>query len=71
MVRKNILNLRGLMVFWLAGVASGKMPTLVGIRGSRPAFLYNFAKFVEWPPDAFKKTPEAPLIVGVLGDSPL
>jgi len=29
-------------------------------------FLYNFTKFVEWPPDAFAG-PGAPLIIGVLG----
>ena len=32
-------------------------------------FLFNFAQFVEWPPEAF---PEAntPLIIGVLGEDP-
>jgi len=32
-------------------------------------FLFNFAEFVEWPPEAFPKT-EAPLIIGILGDDP-
>lgn len=31
------------------------------------AFLFNFAKFVTWPPDAFE-APAAPLRIGVLGD---
>jgi len=35
----------------------------------KAAFLYNFAKFVEWPPDTFKE-PTAPLTVCVLGDDP-
>jgi len=35
----------------------------------KAAFLYNFAKFVNGRRTLFK-TPEAPLIVGVLGDSP-
>lgn len=35
----------------------------------KAAFLYNFAKFIEWPSDAFY-SPEAPLILGVLGDDP-
>lgn len=35
----------------------------------KAAFLFNFAKFVEWPPQAF---PEAtsPLVIGILGDNP-
>lgn len=35
----------------------------------KAAFLYNFAKFVEWPPGAFGHN-GAPLIVGVVGDDP-
>ena len=34
------------------------------------AFLYNFAKFVEWPATAFK-TNDSPLVIGVLGDTRL
>ena len=32
----------------------------------KAAFLYNFAKFVEWPPDAFP-APSAPMILCVYG----
>ena len=35
----------------------------------KAAFLYNFAKFVEWPEGAFK-TPTDPIIICVLGRSP-
>lgn len=35
----------------------------------KAAFLYNFAKFVEWPEDAFAASDGA-LVVGVLGDDP-
>jgi YfiR/HmsC-like len=35
----------------------------------KAAFLYNFAKFVEWPPGAFK-TPKDPILVCVLGRNP-
>jgi hypothetical protein len=35
----------------------------------KAAFLYNFAKFVEWPPEAFK-TPKDPILVCVLGRNP-
>ncbi|HSB74529.1 MAG TPA: YfiR family protein, partial [Terriglobales bacterium] len=33
------------------------------------AFLYNFAKFVEWPADAFS-SPQAPLNICIVGRDP-
>jgi hypothetical protein len=35
----------------------------------KAAFLYNFAKFVEWPSDAFKNSGDA-FVIGVLGEDP-
>lgn len=35
----------------------------------KAAFLYNFAKLVEWPAEAFADT-DAPFIIGVLGRDP-
>ncbi len=35
----------------------------------KAAFLYSFAKFVEWPPEAFK-APKDPIVVCVLGHNP-
>jgi hypothetical protein len=35
----------------------------------KAAFLYNFAQFVEWPPDALGDS-RRPIIIGVLGDDP-
>lgn len=35
----------------------------------KAAFLFNFAKFVEWPADAFE-TPQAPVAICVLGQDP-
>ena len=32
----------------------------------KAVFLYNFAQFVEWPPEAFA-LPASPLVIGVLG----
>jgi len=32
----------------------------------KAAFLYNFAKFVEWPPHSFKSASD-PIVIGVLG----
>ncbi|MBI2948594.1 MAG: YfiR family protein [Verrucomicrobia bacterium] len=35
----------------------------------KAAFLYNFAKFVEWPKDAFRDT-NSPIVIGVFGKDP-
>ncbi|MDP3857921.1 MAG: YfiR family protein [Stagnimonas sp.] len=35
----------------------------------KAAFLYNFAKFVEWPPASFADA-SSPIIIGVLGQNP-
>jgi hypothetical protein len=35
----------------------------------KAAFLYNFAKFVDWPDGAFAKDSD-PVVIGVLGENP-
>jgi hypothetical protein len=35
----------------------------------KAAFLYNFAKFVEWPAQVFKSASD-PIVIGVLGKNP-
>ncbi len=35
----------------------------------KAAFLFNFARFIEWPPDTFK-TPKDPVTICVLGHNP-
>ena len=35
----------------------------------KAAFLYNFAKFIDWPPEAFAAD-QSPFIIGILGDNP-
>jgi len=35
----------------------------------KAAFLFNFAKFVEWPTETFK-TPADPIVICVLGQNP-
>src|ERR1700694_2609549 len=35
----------------------------------KAAFLYNFTKFVEWPPERFANEP-SPIVIGVLGRNP-
>jgi len=59
-----------LSLAWLLTVPSGRaQQTGPGEYELKAAFVYNFAKFVEWPSDAFA-TNKAPLVVGVLGQNP-
>lgn len=63
----------GLLSRWLfcslllafAGMGSGA-PTEYQVKA---VFLFNFTQFVDWPDSAFEE-PDAPLIIGVLGNDP-
>jgi hypothetical protein len=35
----------------------------------RAAYIFNFARFIQWPPDTFH-SPSSPLVIGVLGRDP-
>jgi hypothetical protein len=48
------------------GIAQNPQPTEYQLKA---VYLFNFAKFVEWPDGAFSN-PGAPLVIGVLGDNP-
>jgi hypothetical protein len=52
-------------VFFLgsAGLAQDAPPSEYQVKA---AFVYNFAKFVEWPTEAFAG-PKSPMVIGVLG----
>ena len=50
---------------FITGVHAGEMDE----HQVKAAFLYNFAKFVDWPPTAFR-TPEEPFGVCILGEDP-
>jgi len=47
-----------------AGDASDSSEYLI-----KAGFIYNFAKFVEWPSTAFAE-PDSPIVIGVLGTDP-
>ncbi len=49
--------------------AAGLLGQAVDEYQVKAAFLYNFAKFVEWPREEFK-TPRDPILVCVLGHNP-
>jgi hypothetical protein len=36
----------------------------------KASFLFNFTKFVEWPPDAFAD-PGVPIVLGIVGENPV
>jgi hypothetical protein len=67
---------------WLSGVLAGVLlcclcPGLLRAQSTeefpeyqlKAAFLFNFAKFIQWPETAFGSS-NAPLVIGVLGDDP-
>jgi hypothetical protein len=56
------------LLLLLAGCAWAQ-PRSAGEYQVKAAFLYNFAKFVDWPPDAFPQ-PSAPLHLCVFGEDP-
>ena len=57
-------------IFCLAGPsptqAAGETPTEYQVKA---AFLFNFAKFVDWPPEKFSAQ-DSPLVIGILGEDP-
>jgi hypothetical protein len=56
-----------LVLLWLAGVPAFSQETPVPEADLKAAFLYNFTKFVEWPPEAFPRE-DSRFTVGVFGD---
>jgi len=61
-----LLSLLLLRAGGLADAQEDSQPTEYQIKA---AFIFNFAKFVEWPAAAFPKT-SSPIVVGVLGENP-
>jgi|SRR5438105_432938 len=59
-----------LILVWLLTMGAGRAqqppPTEYHVKA---AFLFNFARFVEWPPGAFPDT-ASPIVIGVLGENP-
>jgi len=52
-----------------AGAADGAVAAPGRECEIKAAFLYNFTKFIDWPAQTFA-TADAPIVMGVLGDSP-
>ncbi len=70
-MRSGAISLLGVVLTWLLlagdyGSAQEFRPTEYQIKA---AFLFNFAKFVEWPSQAFAAG-TSPLVIGILGENP-
>lgn len=65
--RAALITLLGAVL--LATVPAAAGPRVAGEYEVKAAFLYNFAKFIEWPDRAFPAA-DAPFVIGVLGDDP-
>ncbi|MGH9144274.1 MAG: YfiR family protein [Vicinamibacterales bacterium] len=57
------------MLVLLAAPAALRAQRKFDEREIKATFLFNFAQFVEWPAASFAD-PQAPLVIGVLGDDP-
>jgi hypothetical protein len=55
----------GFTVF-LRGAGGAEAPTEYQVKA---VFVYNFSRFVEWPPQTFT-SPDEPFVIGVLGSDP-
>jgi hypothetical protein len=55
----------GLTVFF-RGAGGAEAPTEYQVKA---VFVYNFSRFVEWPPQSFT-APDEPFVIGVLGSDP-
>jgi len=61
-----------LLVLWIAvsgGLVARAESSALTMHQVQAAFLFNFAKFVTWPDDAFQRSGDS-LIIGVLGEAP-
>lgn len=58
------------LCFWLCSQRAAAQELQAPEPKVKAAFLYNFTKLVDWPPQAFANA-NAPLIIGVLGKDPL
>jgi hypothetical protein len=63
------LSIAAALVVLLTARLAGAERTPVGEYQLKAVFLFNFAKFVDWPPEAFR-TPAEPLTICVLGEDP-
>src|ERR1700694_313787 len=67
-----VIVLHALALMWAARANAGAADAAAAPAREceiKAAFLYNFTKFVDWPARTFANA-DAPIVIGVLGDSP-
>lgn len=63
------------LVFMLPWIFSSAPPSALALNGedveypAKLAFLYNFAKFIEWPPESYRY-PGTPFVICIAGHDP-
>ena len=58
-----------IFLFFIGGFAPPQKKLAVGEHEIKAVFLFNFAQFVEWPPEVLPD-PNSPIIIGILGKDP-
>lgn len=66
-MRRTFLSLS--LIWLLLGGVPGRAQVSQPEYQLKAAFLFNFAKFVEWPPAAFANA-NSPIVIGILGKNP-
>jgi hypothetical protein len=69
-MRSRAISFLGLSLIWmlLASVQAFPQDTSPTEYQIKAAFIFNFAKFVQWPTKAIPE--KAPLVIGILGENP-
>lgn len=68
LIRATAILVLGWLLLWGARPACAQEPQPSEYQ-LKAAFLYNFAKFVEWPASALPQN-DSPFIIGILGENP-
>lgn len=63
------LKLLAILLVMVSGAISYSAETVTKEYQLKAAFIYNFAKFVEWPESGFSDS-ESPIVIGILGSNP-
>src|SRR4051794_4694299 len=67
--RRALVRAWWVLVCGAGGTLSSARADVVTEYQVKAAFLFNFTKFVEWPPDRFADS-ETPIVIAVLGRNP-
>lgn len=68
LVSRTVLPITCICAVFLIGVSTPKAAEAPEYE-VKAGFLFNFTKFVTWPPEAFRD-PNSPMVIGILGQDP-